>query len=58
MPDNDEKSGPTPAAETPDVLPRPDFHFDGQIGRTYLDSDPARFTQPQGTGSGNLLNPP
>jgi hypothetical protein len=35
-----------PPAETPDVLPRPDFHFEGQIGRTYLDSDPAQFPQP------------
>src|SRR5262252_923265 len=31
------------AAETPDVLPRPDFHFTGAVGRTYLDSDPATF---------------
>ena len=26
-------------------LPRPDFHFKGQVGRTYLDSDPATFPQ-------------
>jgi Sulfatase len=31
--------------ETPDVLPRPDFHFQGEIGRTYRDSDPAQFPQ-------------
>ncbi|MDI9238258.1 arylsulfatase [Lysobacter sp. LF1] len=31
---------------TPDILPRPDFHFDGQVGRTYADSDPAQFPQP------------
>ncbi|GFE80707.1 arylsulfatase [Steroidobacter agaridevorans] len=31
---------------TPDVLPRPDFRFPGEIGRTYLESDPARFPQP------------
>lgn len=31
---------------TPDHLPRPDFHFTGQIGRTYKDSDPAQFPQP------------
>ena len=31
---------------TPTVLPRPDFHFPGNIGRTYQDSDPARFPQP------------
>src|SRR5262245_3534219 len=32
--------------ETPSVLPRPDFHFPGTVGRTYLDSDPAQFPQP------------
>jgi hypothetical protein len=26
-------------------LPRPDFHFRGEVGRTYLDSDPATFPQ-------------
>jgi arylsulfatase len=26
-------------------LPRPDFHFPGNVGRTYLDSDPATFPQ-------------
>jgi Sulfatase len=26
-------------------LPRPDFHFKGEVGRTYLDSDPATFPQ-------------
>lgn len=31
---------------TPDILPRPDFHFHGQVGRTYQDSDPAQFPQP------------
>ena len=31
---------------TPSVLPRPDFHFPGEIGRTYLDSDPAQFPKP------------
>jgi arylsulfatase len=31
---------------TPNVLPRPDFHFSGEVGRTYLDSDPAQFPQP------------
>ena len=31
---------------TPDVLPRPDFHFPGNVGRTFLDSDPAPFPQP------------
>jgi arylsulfatase A-like enzyme len=33
-------------ADTPSVLPRPDFHFPGEIGRTYLESDPAQFPQP------------
>lgn len=31
---------------SPDSLPRPDFHFHGNIGRTYLDSDPPQFPQP------------
>src|SRR5262249_53499896 len=31
---------------TPSVLPRPDFHFPGNVGRTYADSDPAQFPQP------------
>jgi arylsulfatase len=31
---------------TPSVLPRPDFHFPGDVGRTYLDSDPAQFPKP------------
>ena len=35
-----------PAANTPSVLPRPDFHFPGNVGRTYLDSDPPQFPQP------------
>ncbi|WP_428303787.1 arylsulfatase [Lacipirellula sp.] len=34
------------AEPTPAVLPRPDFHFPGNVGRTYLDSDPAQFPQP------------
>src|SRR5262244_890688 len=35
-----------PPAATPSVLPRPDFHFPGTVGRTYLDSDPPQFPQP------------
>jgi hypothetical protein len=31
-------------------LPRPDFRFKGEVGRTYLDSDPATFPQ--------ILRPP
>src|SRR5687768_5339910 len=37
---------PSNSHGTPEVLPRPDFHFKGEVGRTYLDSDPARFPQP------------
>ncbi len=37
---------PWPEAATPDVLPRPDFHFPGNVGRTILDSDPPQFPQP------------
>lgn len=33
-------------AATPSVLPRPDFRFQGTVGRTWLDSDPAQFPQP------------
>ncbi|MCK7599008.1 arylsulfatase [Microbulbifer sp. CAU 1566] len=33
-------------AETPEVLPRPDFHFKGKVGKTYKDSDPPEFPQP------------
>src|SRR5882724_65164 len=39
-----DKGFPTPS--TPGVLPRPDFHFPGNVGRTYTDSDPAQFPQP------------
>ena len=38
--------GPWPEPSTPSVLPRPDFHFPGTVGRTILDSDPAQFPQP------------
>jgi arylsulfatase A-like enzyme len=37
-------SVPPPAAAQ--SLPRPDFHFPGNVGRTYLDSDPPQFPQP------------
>src|SRR5215510_5203592 len=40
------KAEPLPQAGTPSVLPRPDFHFPGTVGRTYKDSDPAQFPQP------------
>ncbi len=35
-----------PRPSTPSVLPRPDFHFKGNVGRTIEDSDPAQFPQP------------
>lgn len=35
-----------PDPTTPSALPRPDFHFDGDVGRTIDDSDPAQFPQP------------
>ncbi len=31
---------------TPEVLPRPDFEFNGKVGKTYKDSDPPQFPQP------------
>ncbi|WP_226531974.1 arylsulfatase [Microbacterium paraoxydans] len=34
------------APSTPKVLPRPDFRYAGEVGRTFLDSDPATFPQP------------
>jgi arylsulfatase len=36
-------SAQTDSAGTPSILPRPDFHFPGHVGRTYLESDPAQF---------------
>ena len=40
-----EKTIATPSPGTPSVLPRPDFHFPGKVGRTYQDSDPPIFPQ-------------
>ncbi len=37
---------PTEKTGTPAHLPRPDFHFTGQVGRTFKDSDSAQFPQP------------
>lgn len=31
---------------TPSVLPRPDFEFQGKVGKTYKESDPPQFPQP------------
>jgi arylsulfatase len=39
-------SAPAQTGGTPSVLPRPDFHFPGNVGRTFLDSDPPKFPQP------------
>jgi arylsulfatase A-like enzyme len=52
------KPGKSPAhAGTPTVLPRPDFRFPGEIGRTYLESDPAQFPKPATAPNGapNIL---
>jgi len=38
-----DNSAPTPTPGTPSVLPRPDFHFPGNVGRTFEDSDPPTF---------------
>ncbi len=38
-----EVPAPTKSAGTPLVLPRPDSHFDGNVGRTYLESDTPQF---------------
>jgi len=40
------KKGGAVAPGTPEILPRPDFHFPGMVGRTYLESDPPQFPQP------------
>jgi hypothetical protein len=34
-----------PPSAAPSVLPRPDFHFSGNVGRTYLDSDHVNGTK-------------
>jgi arylsulfatase A-like enzyme len=41
-----QQSQPNVKRGTPTILPRPDFHFTGEVGRTYLESDPAQFPQP------------
>jgi hypothetical protein len=40
-----------PAGGTPATLPRPDFHFPGSVGRTYLDSDPPQLDVGMDVGS-------
>jgi hypothetical protein len=55
------KKSPEPnrsnGAGTPSTLPQPDFHFAGEVGRTYLDSDPPQFPQPTQApkGAPNIL---
>src|SRR4051794_17050777 len=44
--EKDGSAAAAPAAGTPTVLPRPDFRFPGNVGRTYLDSDKPQFPQP------------
>ena len=39
-------ASPSTAPGTPTVLPQPDFHFPGNVGRTILDSDKPQFPQP------------
>ncbi len=41
-------SADTPPASggTPKVLPRPDYEFQGKVGKTVPESDPAKFPQP------------
>ena len=41
-----EQAPQSPASQTPSELPRPDPSFRGSVGRTYKDSDPAKFPQP------------
>src|SRR5262249_24464402 len=38
--------GSAQSTGTPSVLPRPDFHYQGTVGRTYRDSDLGQFPQP------------
>jgi arylsulfatase len=40
------KAAPAQAAGTPLSLPRPDSRFEGNVGRTYLESDKPQFPQP------------
>src|SRR5215475_945890 len=37
---------PAETGGTPNTLPRPDYHFSGNVGRTYLESDKPQFPQP------------
>ena len=41
-----ESQATSKSARTPQILPRPDSHFEGNVGRTYLESDTPQFPQP------------
>src|SRR5213080_3303587 len=41
-----ENVSPAPSPGMSSSLPRPDFHFPGNVGRTFEDSDPPQFPQP------------
>ncbi len=49
---DDAKVPAKPGGGTPSVLPRPDFRFPGEVGRTFQDSDPPQFPQPPAAPSG------
>lgn len=40
------QNAPPITVGTQTILPRPDFHFSGNVGRTILDSDKPQFPQP------------
>jgi len=50
-------ASPVPSPPEATSLPRPDFRFQGQVGRTYEDSDPPTFPQivRPGKGAPNVL---
>jgi arylsulfatase len=54
---NKSRASSQPNGDTPSILPRPDFHFAGDVGRTYLESDPPQFPQPTRApkGAPNIL---
>ncbi len=41
-----EPQAASPSGGTPRVLPRPDFHFPGKVGKAYKESDPPQFPKP------------
>ncbi|MFT3882913.1 MAG: hypothetical protein QM703_25065 [Gemmatales bacterium] len=42
----DKSSKQAASGSSPEVLPRPDFRYQGNVGRTILDSDKPQFPQP------------